>query len=239
VSGPERRPPLVVLEDVTREYPGGVRAIAGVTLAIERGDAVAIVGRSGSGKSSLLNLIGTLDRPTTGRVYIDGCSVADLTDRQLSALRARTIGFVFQQFHLTPGVPISEAVADGLLYAGVGVRDRRRRAAESLQRVGLGHRLHHRPHELSGGEQQRAAIARAVIGNPALLLADEPTGNLDSASGAAVMEVLGQLNDSGTTIVLITHDREVATRLHRQVEIADGVVRADRGVAGVETEVIA
>jgi len=239
VSGPERRPPLVVLEDVTREYPGGVRAIAGVTLAIERGDAVAIVGRSGSGKSSLLNLIGTLDRPTTGRVHIDGCSVADLTDRQLSALRARTIGFVFQQFHLTPGVPISEAVADGLLYAGVGVRDRRRRAAESLQRVGLGHRLHHRPHELSGGEQQRAAIARAVIGNPALLLADEPTGNLDSASGAAVMEVLGQLNDSGTTIVLITHDREVATRLHRQVEIADGVVRADRGVAGVETEVIA
>ena len=146
---------------------------------------------------------------------------------------------MFQQFHLTPGVPISEAVADGLLYAGVGVRDRRRRAAESLQRVGLGHRLHHRPHELSGGEQQRAAIARAVIGNPALLLADEPTGNLDSASGAAVMEVLGQLNDSGTTIVLITHDREVATRLHRQVEIADGVVRADRGVAGVETEVIA
>ena len=239
MSGPQRRPPLVVLEDVTREYPGGVRAIAGVTLAIERGDAVAIVGRSGSGKSSLLNLIGTLDRPTTGRVHIDGCSVADLTDRQLSALRARTIGFVFQQFHLTPGVPISEAVADGLLYAGVGVRDRRRRAAESLQRVGLGHRLHHRPHELSGGEQQRAAIARAVIGNPALLLADEPTGNLDSASGAAVMEVLGQLNDSGTTIVLITHDREVATRLHRQVEIADGVVRADRGVAGVETEVIA
>lgn len=239
MSGPERRPPLVVLEDVTREYPGGVRAVAGVTLAIERGDAVAIVGRSGSGKSSLLNLIGTLDRPTTGRVHIDGCSVADLTDRQLSALRARTIGFVFQQFHLTPGVPISEAVADGLLYAGVGVRDRRRRAAESLQRVGLGHRLHHRPHELSGGEQQRAAIARAVIGNPALLLADEPTGNLDSASGAAVMEVLGQLNDSGTTIVLITHDREVATRLHRQVEIADGVVRADRGVAGVETEVIA
>ena len=239
MSGPQRRPPLVVLEDVTREYPGGVRAVAGVTLAIERGDAVAIVGRSGSGKSSLLNLIGTLDRPTTGRVHIDGCSVADLTDRQLSALRARTIGFVFQQFHLTPGVPISEAVADGLLYAGVGVRDRRRRAAESLQRVGLGHRLHHRPHELSGGEQQRAAIARAVIGNPALLLADEPTGNLDSASGAAVMEVLGQLNDSGTTIVLITHDREVATRLHRQVEIADGVVRADRGVAGIETEVIA
>ena len=239
MSGPERRPPLVVLEDVTREYPGGVRAVAGVTLAIERGDAMAIVGRSGSGKSSLLNLIGTLDRPTTGRVHIDGCSVADLTDRQLSALRARTIGFVFQQFHLTPGVPISEAVADGLLYAGVGVRDRRRRAAESLQRVGLGHRLHHRPHELSGGEQQRAAIARAVIGNPALLLADEPTGNLDSASGAAVMEVLGQLNDSGTTIVLITHDPEVATRLHRQVEIADGVVRADRGVAGVETEVIA
>ena len=221
------RPPLVVLDEVAREYPGGVRALARVSLTIERGEAVAIVGRSGSGKSTLLNLIGTLDRPTSGRVSIDGFDVAELTDRQLSALRAATIGFVFQQFHLTPGVPISEAVADGLLYAGVRVSERRRRAAEALERVGLAHRLRHRPHELSGGEQQRTAIARALIGNPALLLADEPTGNLDSASGAAVMRLLGTLNSAGTTIVVITHDREVASALPRQVEIADGLVLAD------------
>jgi putative ABC transport system ATP-binding protein len=221
-------PPLVVLADVTREYPGGVRAVAGVTLTIDCGEAVAIVGRSGSGKSSLLNIIGTLDRPSSGRVAIDGYDIASLTDRQLSALRARTIGFVFQQFHLTPGVPISEAVADGLLYAGVGVRERRRRAADVLERVGLGHRRHHRPHELSGGEQQRAAIARALVGSPALLLADEPTGNLDSASGAAVMALLSDLNAAGTSIVVITHDRDVAAALPRQVEIADGLVVADR-----------
>ncbi|MFG1886300.1 ABC transporter ATP-binding protein [Micromonospora sp. NPDC049051] len=218
---------MVVLEDVVREYPGGVRAVAGVSLVIERGEAVAVVGRSGSGKSSLLNLIGTLDRPTSGRVDIAGHSVTDLTDRQLSALRASTIGFVFQQFHLTPGQPVCEAVADGLLYAGVGLRERRRRAAQALERVGLDHRLHHRPHELSGGEQQRAAIARALIGAPRLLLADEPTGNLDSVSGATVMELLRDLNTTGTTVVVITHDHEVAMALPRQVEIADGLVVAD------------
>ena len=227
MTGHDPRQPLVVLEEVTREYPGGVRAVAGVSLAVGHGEAVAIVGRSGSGKSTLLNLIGTLDRPTSGRVCIDGYCVADSTDRQLSALRARTIGFVFQQFHLTPGVPIAEAVADGLLYAGTRVRERRRRAAETLERVGLGHRLRHRPHELSGGEQQRTAIARAVVGSPALLLADEPTGNLDSASGAAVMALLKDLNTAGTTILVITHDREVAAALPRQLEIVDGLVTSD------------
>jgi putative ABC transport system ATP-binding protein len=227
VSGQEQWQPLVVLDEVTREYPGGVRAVAGVSLVIGHGEAVAIVGRSGSGKSSLLNLIGTLDRPTSGRVSIDGYRVDELTDRQLSALRARTIGFVFQQFHLTPGVPISETVADGLLYGGVGVRERRRRAAQTLDRVGLGHRCHHRPHELSGGEQQRTAIARALVGNPALLLADEPTGNLDSASGDAVMELLRDLNTTGTTLVVITHDHEVAAGLPRRVEVADGLVVTD------------
>jgi putative ABC transport system ATP-binding protein len=224
--------PLVELDDVAREYPGGVRAVAGVSLSIARGEAVAIVGRSGSGKSSLLNLIGTLDRPTSGRVSIDGHSVAELSDRQLSALRAGTIGFVFQQFHLTSGVPIDETVADGLLYSGVGVRERRRRAAESLDRVGLGHRMHHRPHELSGGEQQRTAIARALIGDPPLLLADEPTGNLDSGSGDSVMALIAALNASGTTIVLITHDREVAGQLPRRIEIADGRVLSDHAASG-------
>jgi putative ABC transport system ATP-binding protein len=219
---------VVELSDVTREYPGGVRAVAGVSLTIAHGEAVAIVGRSGSGKSSLLNLIGTLDRPTSGVVRIDGHTVNELSDRALSALRARTIGFVFQQFHLTPGVPIGEAVADGLLYAGVRVRERRRRAARALERVGLAHRTHHRPHELSGGEQQRAAIARALVGEPRLLLADEPTGNLDSASGATVLKLLTDLHTAGTTVVVITHDQEVAGALPRQVEVADGIVTADR-----------
>ncbi|GIJ44365.1 peptide ABC transporter ATP-binding protein [Virgisporangium aliadipatigenens] len=223
--------PLVELKDVVREYPGGVRAVAGISLTVGRGEAVAVVGRSGSGKSSLLNLVGTLDRPTSGTVRIDGHDVGTLRDRALSALRARTIGFVFQQFHLTPGVVVADAVADGLLYSGVSSRERHKRAAAALERVGLGHRTHHRPHELSGGEQQRVAIARAVVGDPPLLLADEPTGNLDSASGAAVMELLTGLNGAGTTVVLITHDRDVAAALPRRVEIADGIVVSDGAVA--------
>jgi len=224
-SSPE---PIVMLRGVGREYPGGVRALGGVDLTIGRGEMVAIVGPSGSGKTTMLNLMGTLDRPSTGEVVVDGFGVARLSDRELSALRARRIGFVFQHFHLPPGVSALDNVADGLLYAGVGLRERRKRAEAALRRVGLGHRLRHRPHELSGGEKQRTAIARAVVREPALLLADEPTGALDSQSGEGVMQVLLDLNETGTTIVVITHEQVVASHLSRQVSMLDGRVVRDR-----------
>jgi putative ABC transport system ATP-binding protein len=221
---------IISLTDVQRSYgEPPVLACAGVTLTVTAGEMVAIVGPSGSGKSTLLNLIGTLDRPTAGTALIDGRDVHTLSDRELSALRAHRIGFVFQQFHLARGVAAIDNVADGLLYSGVRRTKRRAMAARALERVGLGQRMTHKPHQLSGGERQRVAIARAVIGNPPLLLADEPTGNLDSASGATIVELLHELNRQGTTVVVITHDAALAARLPRQVAICDGLVVSDSG----------
>jgi len=221
--------PIVRLREVSREYPGGVTALRNVDLNIDRGELVAIVGPSGSGKSTMLNVMGTLDRPSAGQVVVDGFDVAQLSDPELSALRAKRIGFVFQLFHLVPGVSALNNVADGLLYAGVGLRERRDRAELALQRVGLGHRLKHRPHELSGGEKQRTAIARALVREPALLLADEPTGALDSDSGEGVMRLLLDLHETAeATIVVITHEHVVASRLPRQVSLLDGRVVDDR-----------
>jgi len=207
--------PVIELAGVTKSYPGGVTALCSVDLVVDYGELLAIVGPSGSGKSTMLHLIGTLDRPSQGTV---------LSDRQLSALRARRVGFVFQQFHLAPGRDALGNVADGMLYTGVPKRERERRAEAALVRVGLGDRLTHRPYQLSGGERQRVAIARAVAGDPLLVLADEPTGNLDSVAGFGVMALLRELNEAGTTILVITHDHEIAGGLPRQVSMRDGQV---------------
>jgi putative ABC transport system ATP-binding protein len=218
---------VVELTDVSKTHPGGVHALVDFDLTIEPGELVAIVGPSGSGKSTLLNIVGTLDRPTSGTVRIAGHDVSRLSDRELSALRAHRIGFVFQQFHLAPGVSVLDNVADGLLYNGMRLTERRRRARVALERVGLDHRLGHRPHQLSGGERQRVAIARAVVGEPTLLLADEPTGNLDSFSGGVVMSILHDLHAAGTTLVIITHEMEIADSLPRQVRVRDGRLVTD------------
>jgi putative ABC transport system ATP-binding protein len=220
---------IIELSDVTKRYADRVEALRGVNLTVAAGELLAVVGPSGSGKSTLLHLIGTLDRPSSGTVVIVGYEVGALSDRELSALRATRIGFVFQQFHLDPGSSALDNVAAGLLYAGRSLRVRREKAEAALVRVGMGHRLDHRPYQLSGGEQQRVAVARAVVGEPPLLLADEPTGNLDSAVGAEVLGLLSELHGDGTAAVMITHDLEVASRCPRQVRMCDGrIVAGDR-----------
>lgn len=229
---PEGEAPALELIDVVKEYAGTppVRALDGVNLSIAEGELAAIVGPSGSGKSTMLHVMGTLDRPTSGSVRIAGHEVSSLSDRRLSAVRSALVGFVFQQFFLLDGDSAIDNVATGLLYSGESIRKRRQAAAETLERVGLGHRLDHRPNELSGGERQRVAIARALVARPALVLADEPTGNLDTKTSESIQELLHELHKDGATIIVVTHDNDLANSLPRQVRFRDGVIEHDSGL---------
>ena len=221
---------VLSLRDVVKEYPltPPVRALAGVTFEVERGELVAVVGPSGSGKSTLLHIMGTLDRPTSGEVTVAGHAISQLSDKNMSALRSRHIGFVFQQFFLLSGYTALDNVADGLLYTGMPLAERRDLAAVALRQVGLSNRMDHDATKLSGGERQRVAIARALVGGPSIVLADEPTGNLDSKTSDAIVELIENLNAGGTTIVVITHNHEIASHFPRSVGLRDGLIEYDR-----------
>ena len=225
----EEHPVVMELIEVGKSYPGNppVEALRGINLVVRRGELLALVGTSGSGKSTMLNIMGALDRPTSGKLCVDGQDLSNFSDRELSTLRGSRIGFIFQQFHLIAGLSVLENVSTGLLYQGINRSLRMEKATQLLSRVGLGDRMTHLPHELSGGQQQRVAIARALMGDPAIVLADEPTGNLDSETSEEIMDLIHQLNEGGSTIVVVTHDGELARSLPGVESLLDGVVKSD------------